>query len=43
MHRTQEITFLSKYVLAVGISQRTDAASIERLLVNIFERGLGFK
>ena len=43
MHRTQEITFLSKDVLAVGISQWTDAASIEKLLVNIFERGLGFK
>ena len=34
---------LSKDVLAVGISQRTDAASIEKLLVNIFERGVGFK
>ena len=28
---------LSKDVLAVGISQRTDAASIEKLLVNIFQ------
>ena len=34
---------MSKDVLAVGISQRTDAASIEKLLVNIFERGVGFK
>ncbi|MBF8970298.1 MULTISPECIES: arginine deiminase [unclassified Streptococcus] len=34
---------LSKDVLAVGISQRTDAASIEKLLVNIFEKNLGFK
>ncbi|MBF0699856.1 arginine deiminase [Streptococcus danieliae] len=34
---------LSKDVLAVGISQRTDAASIEKLLVNIFEQNLGFK
>lgn len=34
---------LSKDVLAVGISQRTDAASIEKLLINIFERGVGFK
>ncbi|KXT77182.1 Arginine deiminase [Streptococcus sp. DD10] len=34
---------LSKDVLAVGISQRTDAASIEKLLVNIFERNVGFK
>ncbi|WP_252360071.1 arginine deiminase family protein, partial [Acinetobacter baumannii] len=29
---------LSKDVLAVGISQRTDAASIEKLLVNIFKK-----
>ena len=34
---------MSKDVLAVGISQRTDAASIEKLLINIFERGVGFK
>ncbi|HEL1624507.1 TPA: arginine deiminase [Streptococcus suis] len=34
---------LSKDVLAVGISQRTDAASIEKLLVNIFEQHVGFK
>ncbi len=34
---------LSKDVLAVGISQRTDAASIEKLLVNIFERHVGFQ
>lgn len=34
---------LSKDVLAVGISQRTDAASIEKLLVNIFKKNLGFK
>ena len=34
---------MSKDVLAVGISQRTDAASIKKLLVNIFERGVGFK
>ena len=34
---------LSKDVLAVGISQRTDAASIEKLLVNIFEKNIGFK
>lgn len=34
---------LSKDVLAVGISQRTDAASIEKLLVNIFKQNLGFK
>ena len=34
---------LSKDVLAVGISQRTDAASIEKLLVNIFKKELGFK
>lgn len=31
---------LSKDVLAVGISQRTDAASIEKLLVNIFKKML---
>lgn len=34
---------LSKDVLAVGISQRTDAASIEKLLVNVFKQNLGFK
>ncbi|BAL70174.1 putative arginine deiminase [Streptococcus mutans LJ23] len=34
---------LSKDVLAVGISQRTDASSIEKLLVNIFKEKLGFK
>ena len=34
---------LSKDVLAVGISQRTDAASIEKLLTNIFRENLGFK
>lgn len=34
---------LSKDVLAVGISQRTDAASIEKLLVNIFRQNIGFK
>lgn len=34
---------LSKDLLAVGISQRTDAASIEKLLVNIFKKGVGFK
>ncbi|MCA7025543.1 hypothetical protein K9F17_16800, partial [Stenotrophomonas acidaminiphila] len=28
---------------AVGISQRTDAASIEKLLVNIFKKNVGFK
>ena len=34
---------LSKDLLAVGISQRTDAASIEKLLVNIFKKNIGFK
>ena len=34
---------MSKDILAIGISQRTDAASIEKLLINIFERGVGFK
>lgn len=34
---------LSKDVLAVGISQRTDAASIEKLMKNVFEKNLGFK
>lgn len=34
---------LSKDVLAVGISQRTDAASIEKLMKNIFAKNLGFK
>ncbi len=30
-------------MLAVGISQRTDAASFEKLLINIFRENLGFK
>ncbi|MDV8935068.1 MULTISPECIES: arginine deiminase [Carnobacterium] len=34
---------LSKDVMAVGISQRTDAASIEKLAKNIFAKKLGFK
>ena len=34
---------MSKDVLAVGISQRTDVASVEKLLVNIFERSVAFK
>lgn len=34
---------LSQDLLAVGISQRTDAASIEKLLVNIFKQNIGFK
>lgn len=34
---------LSKDVLAVGISQRTDAESIEKLMTNIFAANLGFK
>ena len=34
---------LSKDVLAIGISQRTDAASIEKLAKNIFDAGLSFK
>lgn len=34
---------LSKDVLAVGISQRTDAASIEKLMKNVFDKHLGFK
>lgn len=34
---------LSKELLAVGISQRTAAASIEKLLINIFKENLGFK
>ncbi|MCO8286988.1 arginine deiminase [Tetragenococcus halophilus] len=33
---------LSNNVLAVGISQRTDAASIEKLAKNIFTKNLGF-
>ncbi|MCO8294158.1 arginine deiminase [Tetragenococcus halophilus] len=33
---------LSKDVLAVGISQRTEAASIEKLAKNIFKQELGF-
>ncbi|MGY3777279.1 arginine deiminase [Isobaculum melis] len=34
---------LSKDIVAVGISQRTDAASIEKLAKNIFDKKLGFK
>lgn len=34
---------LSKELLAVGISQRTDVASIEKLAENIFAKDLGFK
>lgn len=34
---------LSKEVLAIGISQRTDAASIEKIAKNIFDKNLGFK
>lgn len=34
---------LSKDVLAVGISQRTDAKSIEKLMKNIFKNNIGFK
>ena len=34
---------LSKEVVAIGISQRTDAASIEKIARNIFEQKLGFK
>ncbi|MCU9533439.1 arginine deiminase [Streptococcus sp. CSL10205-OR2] len=34
---------LSKDVLAVGISQRTDAESIEKLMANIFSANIGFK
>lgn len=34
---------LSKELLAVGISQRTDVASIEKLAENIFANDLGFK
>lgn len=34
---------LSKDVLAIGISQRTDAASIEKMAKNIFEANMGFK
>lgn len=34
---------LSKDVLAVGISQRTDAASIQKLAENIFKENIGFK
>lgn len=34
---------LSKEVLAVGISQRTAAASIEKIAKNIFAENLGFK
>lgn len=34
---------LSKDVLAIGISQRTDAASIEKIAKNIFSNNIGFK
>lgn len=34
---------LSKEVVAIGISQRTDAASIEKLREIFFEQKLGFK
>ena len=34
---------LSKDVLAIGISQRTDAASIEKMAKNIFDADMGFK
>ncbi|EST89443.1 arginine deiminase [Vagococcus lutrae] len=34
---------LSKDVLAIGISQRTDAASIEKIAKNIFNNNIGFK
>lgn len=34
---------LSKDVLALGISQRTDAASIEKLAQRIFDQNMGFK
>ncbi|WP_207694275.1 arginine deiminase [Enterococcus sp. DIV0212c] len=34
---------LSKKLIAVGISQRTDVASIEKLARNIFEKELGFE
>lgn len=34
---------LSKDVLAIGISQRTDAASIEKMAKNIFAENMGFK
>ncbi|MBJ8349852.1 arginine deiminase [Streptococcus zalophi] len=34
---------LSKDILAVGISQRTDAESIEKLMANIFSSNIGFK
>ena len=34
---------LSKEVVAIGISQRTDAASIEKIARNIFEQKLGLK
>lgn len=34
---------LSKDVLAIGISQRTDAASIQKMAKNIFDENMGFK
>ena len=34
---------LSKDVLAIGISQRTDAASIQKMAKNIFDENIGFK
>ncbi|MBO0475579.1 arginine deiminase [Vagococcus sp. DIV0080] len=34
---------LSKDVLAIGISQRTDAASIEKMAKTIFDQGMSFK
>ncbi|MGO3732390.1 MAG: arginine deiminase [Vagococcus sp.] len=34
---------LTKDVLAVGISQRTDAASIEEMAKNIFDQNIGFQ
>ncbi|MDQ0222286.1 arginine deiminase [Streptococcus moroccensis] len=38
-----DILVLSEELLAIGISQRTDAASIEKLLQNCHQEGLGFK
>lgn len=34
---------LSKEVLAIGISERTKASSIEKIAQNIFEKSMGFK
>ena len=34
---------LSKELVAVGISQRTEASSIEKLAENIFDKNMGFK